>query len=65
MDREVKGIERERVKGREKSSQNLPNREIKRKQRLIKQNYYLAYYICRGKCGNYKDTGVSKNHPSS
>ena len=38
-EREVKGIDRERVKGRVQSSYNLPNREIKRKQRLITQNY--------------------------
>ena len=31
--------ERERVKGRIKFSYNLPNREIKRYQRLITQNY--------------------------
>ena len=36
-EKELKGIERERLKGRVKSSQNLPNREIKRKQRLITQ----------------------------
>ena len=39
---------------------------------IITRNYQLVNYqeklsasiLCRGKCGNYRNTGVSKNHPS-
>ena len=29
---------------------------------IITGNYQLVCILCRGKCGNYRDTGVSKNH---
>ena len=64
------------VRSRRKSSGKLPNGEIKRKERLITKimsdnyeqkllqeimtgNYQLVYIITR-KCGNYRDTVVSK-----
>jgi hypothetical protein len=50
------------------SSGNLPTGEIKRKEKLItkiitrnyEEKYDLVYYVAE-KCGNYRDTGVSKN----
>ena len=48
---------------RGKSSWNLPNREIKRKnyqQKLLQKIWAIISW--RRKCGDYRDTGVSKNH---
>ena len=51
------------LKERVQFSGNLPNGEIKRKERLITKimtrNYQLVYYVAQ-KCVNYRDTGVSK-----
>ena len=72
IERRVRG-----VRSRRKCSGNLPSGEIKRKERLItnimtrnyqqklseeimRRNYQLVYYVVE-KCGNYRDTGVSKN----
>jgi hypothetical protein len=56
------------LKERVKSSENLPNGEIRRKSpvlhKIISRNYYtnlsLVYYVAQ-KWVNYRDTGVSKN----